>query len=520
MFRSTLLSSLQIKLYDSLIKIDKWKWKAVFLILFSILVKWIYFFIIHSLYSNNSPHLFNLFVGDDKVYMEFCENFYNKGVYFIKTGESFDYTFRMPAFNFLYYPLRLFLSKELTMDGIIIIQTTLSGLACYFLAKISQTLFNSKKVFYFVYALTCFGFLNSFYNNQLMRESLAFSSIIFTVYFMLKGIESKRKTHFILAGFFMTWLIFLRPYVIVLYAVLFCVILIYIYKKKVSLKSFILYNLIFTVLISLWTYRNFVKTGSFIPLESSISWANELQRSKLDFIKVFGFQCETWIPNTQSNWLDTKKANLDIEQINQIFPKRTFNGDLTIDSLIKLKKVYNNSIESLSFNSKPNSDKQEALRLFNKFEDELKKERPFDYYFFNRLRIVKSFLRENTYTQFTRLKYPLNVLGVFTETFYNIGVKLFGIFGLILIAFKYYKNYLILATIVFFPAFILFFFPIYSGIDETRFFFLTTPFLMISSAYLIEKLLKKNKFKLSYLVVCLLIPFFISIQKVTELIHF
>ena len=104
---------------------DNWKWKTIILILFSISIKWIYFFIIHSLYSNNSPHLFNHFVGDDRFYMEFCENFYSKGVYFIKTGVAFDYTFRMPAFNFLYYPLRIFFSKELTMDGIIIIQTTL-----------------------------------------------------------------------------------------------------------------------------------------------------------------------------------------------------------------------------------------------------------------------------------------------------------------------------------------------------------------------------------------------------------
>lgn len=501
-------------------KFDNWKWKAFFLILISILLKWVYFVIIHSLYSNNSPHLYNLFVGDDKIYMEFCENYFSKGIYFIKTGDAFDYTFRMPAFNFLYYPLRLFMSKELTMDGIIIIQTTLSGFACYYLAKISNMLFNSKKVFYFVYALTCFGFLNAFYNNQLIRESLAFSSIIFTVYFMLKGFESKNKIHFILAGFFMTWLIFLRPYVIVLYAVLFCVILIYIVKKKVSLKSFILYNLIFTVLISFWTYRNFDKTKSFIPLESSLSWANELQRAKLDFIKVFGFQCETWIPNTQSNWLDSKEANLNKEKIKQIFPPRTFNGDLTIDSLIKLKKVYNNSIESLCFNSKPNYDKQESLRLFNKFEDELKKKRPFDYYFFNKVRIVISFLRYNTFHEFILLKYPFNVLGVFTETFYNIAIKLFGILGLLLIAIKYHKNYLILATVVFFPTFILFFFPIYSGLDETRFFFLMTPFLMISSGYLIDKLIKKNIYKLTFLVVCFLIPFYISIQKVIELINF
>jgi len=505
---------------DFLLKFDNWKWKTILLISLSVIIKWTYFLIINNLTSNNSPHLFNVLSGDDKTYMEFCENFYSKGKYFVKTGLAFDYTFRMPGFNFLYYPLRLFFNKELTMDGIIIIQTTLSGIACFYLAKIAQYLFKSRRYFYIAYIIGFFGLVNAFFNNQLMRESLAFSSIIFTIYFMLKGIESKRAKFFLLSGFFMTWLIFLRPYTIVLYACLFCVLIYLIYKKKLNFKNFIYYNLIFTILVSFWTYRNFTLTKSFIPLESSISWAgsSKLVSERLDFIRTFGFQCEFWIPNTQSAWFDNEKSNKEKKYVESIFPSRTFNGDLTIDSLFKLKENYDICIFNKLEKTKKNEN--EVIRLFIKFREELKKQRPFDYYFMNRLRIVKSFLRENTFVSVVEFKYPYNVIGVFTETYYNITLKLIGFFGLLIITLKFFRNYLILGSIVFFPIFILFFFPIYSGLDESRFFFLAVPFFIIAATYFIVNMMKKNIFKLLILSISLIFPILFSIEKVKELIHF
>lgn len=502
-------------------KLDNWKYLPFLLIILGIISKWLHFLIIHFLYGNNSPHLYNHFVGDDKFYMDFCENFFSKGTYFVKTFQGYDYTFRMPAFNLLYYPFRLFLNKEYTMDAIIIFQTTLSGIVCFYLANISKILFQSKKVFYLVFFISCFGFLNAFNNHLLMRESLAFSSIILSIYLLLKGLGNQNGIYFIFSGFFMTWLIFLRPYTIVLYALLFCVLVLYIYKKKITLKNFILFNLIFTILISMWTIRNYTFTHRFIPLESSVSWVNNSKplKAKINFIKDFGFHWEAWRLDSQSGWLNDTEAKTDFETIHRIFPERTFNGDLTSDSLIKLKYHYNLFENSLNIDEKLIHENQ-SLRLFNKFSFELKNDRPFDYYFLNRIRILKSFLGTNTFSQLSRLKYPFNVLCVFSETFYNYVLKIIGIFGLFLIIFHYKKNYLLLSCTVFFPLFILFFFPIYGGADEGRFFFLATPFLIISTCYSLLYLFKKNIYKLTVLCVFLVIPIILAIQKVTELINF
>lgn len=511
----------KLKIRQSINLLDKWKYLPIILIVISVLLKWFYFTVIYSWYNNNPGHLYNFFVGDDKIYMDFCENFYSKGSYFVKTGLFFDYTFRMPALNFLYYPLRLFLSKELTMDGIIIIQTTLSGIACYFLAKISYILFNSKKIFYLTYLLTCFGFLNAFLNNQLMRESLAFSMVIFSIYFLLKGIDNRKSIFFLYSGFFMTWLIFLRPYTIVLYALIFFILIVFTYQKKITFKNFILYNLIFTIFISLWTIRNYKITNDFMPLESSYAWAEGSKplKSKLSFIKVFGFHCEPWVFNSQSGWINDTSVKTDVKTINRIFPARTFNGDLNKDSLIKLKEYYNKYENPLLISEKEYNAKQ-SIRLFTKFQEALKKNKPLDYYFLNRIRLLRSFLSENTFQPFTLFKYPMNILGVFSETCYNFLLKILGFSGLILIFFKMKKNLLIVALVVFFPCFIIFYFPIYSGVDETRFYFLSIPFLMISSSYLLVNMFSKNKLKLLMLIFFVSVPIIFAVQKVTELIHF
>ena len=175
-----------MKLYNNLIyrsKIfDKWRFNELILIVIGVFIKWLLYFINYSVYSNNRPHLYNHFLGDDRVYMEYCENYYVYGTYFVKLGEYIDYVFRMPAFNLVYYPLRLLLNKELTMDAIVILQVTLSGISCLYLAKISKILFNSnKKIFYITFLISLFGFLNAFYISILFREGFAYSSIIFGI---------------------------------------------------------------------------------------------------------------------------------------------------------------------------------------------------------------------------------------------------------------------------------------------------------------------------------------------------
>ena len=507
-------------IYKIFNKFDNLKWKVLLLILFSILLKWVYFSIIYHFYANNYPHLYNISNGDNKVYMEFCENYYVTGNYFIGFGHFVDYTFRMPGFNFIYYPFRLLLSKESTMDAIIILQTILSGIAAYCIAKISYYFFRSKKSFYFVYILTCFGFLISFYNNMLMTESLAFSSMVFSIYFLLKGIESKKSIYFLIAGGFSTWMIFLRPFMLVLFILL--VTVLFLDRKKIVLKNTFYFVLFFVLFDGIWIVRNYSKTNSFIPLQTSASWADRSKPllAKLEFIKTFGFHWEPWIHYSQSGWLDDGDKKIDLSYVHQIFPNRTFNGDLTVDSLIKVRKFFFNSTNTKLSLSDQKYNANNAVRLFSKFNLELKHERPLDYYFLNRIRILKSFLSENTFHSFVLLKYPFNVIGIFSETFYNLFLKSIGFIGLILMLIKYRKNYLLVSVLTFIPIFIVLFFPIYGGVDETRFFYLATPFLMISSGYFLHVFLKWKIKNLLILGACLSVPFYLTVVKMISIINF
>ena len=505
-------------------KIDNWKYKGALFISLSILIKLVYLFVI-ALYFDDSKngHLYNDIQGDNVIYQSFCENIFQIGEYVTKTGESFDYTFRMPGMAFLYVPIRLFTDSETAVDVFLIIQTIFSGLAAYYLAVLAANILKKRKLFYLVYFISCFGFLIPLYNNMFMTESLALSSMIMGCYFLYKAeIEKKNKFYFI-SGVFFTWLLFLRPFMLVFYIVILAYLLFCVVKKRINFKVLIFFGCTFFVLDGLWTVRNYIKIHQFMPLQSSSSWASsypEAFQLRLKFQQDFGFRGEPWVFESQSGWFDDTINGVDRKYISKIFPKRTFNGDLTIDSLILVRQLLQNSLSVKNSIQEKDISNKKAVRLFNKFIFELNKERPLDYYLMNRARIVNNFLCENLFFALVPLKYPYNVIGVLVDSFSNYFLKSIGLIGLLLIFIKYKKNHFILILITFVPIFIMAYFPIYSRLDESRFFVMAAPFLMICAGYLVSLMLESSRFRLVKLFFLFLIPAYFSFEILLDKINF
>jgi hypothetical protein len=502
------------------INVDNWKSKSLIFLIISILIKLIYFLVCYFL--NDTTTLY-LYFGDSHEYMESCENLFLNGEYIVNTIYGFkDPTFRMPGFTFVYIPLRFFLNKEFTMDGIIYFQILCSGIASYLLAVLAKNIFNNKMIFYFVFFISNLGLGLNSYNNILLTESLAASFLIFSLYSYERGIKSGHSNFFLTSGFFMTWMVFMRPYMIVLF--LFAIVLLFYFQhKKINFKfDLFFFILTFLIIDGCWTLRNYIKTDKFIPLQSSNNFLlskPKCEQAKFKFITSFGFNFEWWIRNSNGSWFNNPKQvqNLPIPN-NKIIPSFVFNENLTIDSLIKARdymhlvqnrQISNEKIKYYDFHSE---------RIFKKFIEKYKSNRPIDYYVGSRIRLIKSFMSDNHYWQLEKITYPYNLLVIFGDFFSNYLIKIIGFIGLFFVILKYGKsNYLVL-LITIIPLFIIGLFPIFYGVDEKRFFLLAIPSLIVSAGYLLTYFLSiKNYY---FLIFILLIPFLLATISTIHKINF
>jgi hypothetical protein len=467
--------------------------------------------------ADNKFHLYNLVNGDDVTYIEFCENIFKINSYAVQVGSSLDYTFRMPGLAFIYVPVRFFCSQELTLNLIVFFQIIFSAVTMYLLALLAEDIFKSKRVFFIVFITASLDFYMPSYNRLLMTESLGISSMIASVYFFNKFFKfNQRADYLLLSGIFITWTIFLRPYMLVFYFML-C-LLIVIHKNGsfiINLRNIILFTIPFIISDGIWIYRNYKITTCFIPLQTSNNWADSTSKSykqALEFIKDFGFHWEQWVRDSESGWLFSDGT---IKDRHSIFKDRTFNGDLTIDSLITARRDVAISMNKSIIEQERVKADNNAYRIFLKFSEALKNQRPLDYYLINRVRLIKNFYVEQLYYPMFKLKFPINACLLVAHSFIDNLIKIIGWIGIVYVIKSRRKSLYLFTLIAFVPLFITLLFPIYIRSDESRFLVLAYPFLIIASSAFIDKLIVYSKrYNYFWLITILLIPLLLSFYNV------
>jgi len=435
--------------------------------------------------------------GDDGQYIGYSENLYKTGEYFYdfgKTGVK-DYFFRMPGITFLYYPLRFFFNQAITINLVVIIQVLLSTIATLKFIELINKYFKVNNLLFLFFSV--FYAYTAFLDASLMTESLALSSLLLCFYYLEKAlsVEIKKSSFKFLffSGFFLTWMIFLRPFMIPFLLLLVGTVFI---KKRKVIYCFI-FTLPFLLIDGAWLYRNYKNHNEFIVLQNSMNWienGNKSLPAKMNFIQSFGFTAVNFEENSESTWFNNRFEARSVKiPPNSIFSERTFVGEMTLDSLIRARELMHRVVDkSLPPKERIASDK-EAARILNKFVYTLKEENPFDYYLGNRIRLFFSFLEPNTPKLFKHGPYPINIAISFMDVLFSILIKYGGLIGLFYLFFRRYKDltYYILYLSV--PVYLFILFPIVLRLDETRFFYLSYPFLLILFLNLLNILrLKKN----------------------------
>lgn len=477
------------------------KSKALLFIGVALLFKVFFFLVCMKFYGVSFQKLY-FFNGDQQGYVNFCETFYRTGVHYDGSSTVKDYTYRMPNFIFIYYPIRLFFSQQITLNLIIILQTILSAVSTYVLALTAWFVFKRKKYFYLTFGLYCVSSYVAVYNNMLLTESIGTSLLIISVYLLFTGVKNNLLKWVFASGTLMWLCIFFRAFLGMVWVGALVYILFAPVNFKRRLKLMLAYAVVFLLMESIWVVRNYDKTGQFIAFDSSHFWYDDMpykaERPYVNFIKAYGFSVIDWIKDYQGTWFTAEeeaKAKGIARPGDDIFPASTFNDGLTIDSL---KYARTNLIcARMAVDDKPDTAIQhcdaEASRMFNKFIAALKAKQPFNYYIGNRLRVTYRLLNQHTGYQLKYVHQPFKAVLGFIDYFINYLIITGGILGIfILLGFNIRNKEFWL--IAFIPVFIIVLFGFLLIEAEARYITTAFPFLLIICVAAIIKMVEKRWF--------------------------
>ena len=403
----------------------------------------------------------------------------------------------------LYLPLRLFFDKHTTLTLFVIIQALLAAIASYVLAKSAYKIIKSEFSFYAVFSIYASSLYVANYNHRLYSESLALSAIIFAFYFFIETMESKKTVHVFLMSLFIIWAVFLRPF---LAPLIILVGLLFLYKsisRAMKIKSLLVFGMPILLIFGSWTYRNYLNSSAFIPLQSGSNWydSDEVTKSRTDFIRAFGLGWIWWNENSEHTWFmndeTIKKFNTrrpsDSIFTHRYFSKNMFSNGLTIDSLKKAREYYWNSENNNFSETQRGQFAHKSASLLNKFIKLQKEKYPLNYYIVYPSNVFWKLLYQVHNASITSIKYPLNVIFMFTDAITNYSVFLFGFISILLMLF-FNRVRLFEMSIIIIPMFLLSYFSFVLRIDESRFVTMNFPFLLIASVYGISIL---NRVKIS-----------------------
>lgn len=454
------------------------------------------------------------------------ENLFSRGIY--DFGEH-NLTFRMPGWGIVYGLFRLFFDTHLALTFLTIFQTTLSGLSAYTLSIIAFNYSNKKPL---IFILTLLGYLSFSYvfqhNFGFNKEGLAISAIIFSTYYISEWKEngSNQIKILLLAGLFLTWASFLRPYILAPY--LFYAIIIYfdVNDNKIfgfRLKPSLFFVLPIIVFISIWTLRNYANTNRIIFLETSNSYMSKKNNYYIiqhNFYTSWGGDAIPWMDNQEGSWLAPKELIEDVGKRragDDVFPEYIFNDHLTIDTLKRARALYWEAFDYQKGMLVYPKKLEESSRILTAFATSVKEDHSFNFYVKSKFILLYKFLNQKQGLQTRSLKYPLNVGFAFTEAFLARGFFFIGLLATIVMIALNFKDSILIKMIAVNVGFVALFFPFYYGLIEYRYISTAVPFFLLSLIFALTSIQMKNLkafyIVLSSIIVILTISGILAVQS-------
>jgi hypothetical protein len=419
-------------------------------------------------------------------------------------GEGYSSSCRMPGLLPIYATLRVVFSPEISEIILVFIQFVASLFAVYLLAKTAFLLKKSQVLFTITFFVAALSSFISIWDQALLSDSLSVSFLIYSVYFAIKYVEYSEWKSLVWSGVFLAWTVFVRPTHILLVPVLGLLLL---YKHwrgfksiGVLLKTSIILFLPLVISISAWTYRNYSLLGRpvFLQDKNEVCFGalSEHYVSLRNMVIGWGGDYKGWSKNTELAWFLDKKTSTHFD-----FAERIFTTQYNADSLQLLKQYLTSSLDEQADSTVRNLGVNKVQEMSLRYTASYKSEHPIDYYFVNRIRLIRLFVFQGN---IENLPLPamaqMNVLEKLVKYFYSI--LLIFVAGFFFVSFIYSlisKTHT--TTIVFlFPILIILLIGAFFGYAEQRYLAPAYPFMVIGFAMLCAKFVetwtKRRKQKL------------------------
>lgn len=342
---------------------------------------------------------------------------------------------RMPGYSIPYFLLRGVFDQSNALLALILMQVFLSAISVYVLAKLAMLLLKNEKYFFITFFLFAISTYTSIFDIFTLAESFSISALIFSLYYLFLFFSYVQKKHLLYAGFFLAWLIFLRPF-LGLVIVVFPAIVFLKYLRAINFRKAFIYCILFVlpfgICESAWVLRNYFALHKFIPLETSLDESygkyGSYRSSAIavrQLITSWGGETGEFYDNSEAWWFHAAKGN-DIE--NYQFKKRVFKGNFNKDSLIYLKKIFNESGSKELSNREKDSLNTLAEQTANRYKISYVEKNKFQVFFINPFIRIQKLVFSNP-----NLSLPLPKLDKMNVLEKSIKISYIGLYFLVII---------------------------------------------------------------------------------------
>ena len=365
----------------------------------------------------------------------FHSNFVDKNT----EDRSFYYAFRTPGFNFIHYPLRLFLDYNNAIVVLLIIQVILSALAKLLLSHYLAGI--SKKYSLTFWVMISFFILDislSFLNTLPLTESLGLSFLMISFHFLFN--TNRNNTNLVLSGLFLIVSVFFRPFLIVVLLLYIPYLIINLVKERSIKKiTFFLFPILF--IAGIWTIRNYIKTDRVIFLATTMEWVDYTNRAYIanqDICFQVGLSHEFWSKESPLYWLTNKN---DTRSPKEVYPKEFCANENVVSSLNLAKKLFLMSEDKKIELKKRKEYELKSEKKLRNLSKNAKEVNTISYQINNRIKVTKAQFNPEPMKPFMNLRYPLNWLTIILELFISKLTFYVGFLVAIYYFFKHIKNW-------------------------------------------------------------------------------
>ncbi|HEX8425006.1 hypothetical protein [Hymenobacter sp.] len=250
--------------------------------------------------------------GEEEFYFKSIDNLIKYGQYNYKLDYLPGYAGRMPGYGLVYGLIKLLIpnNQQYVYNLIIALQIILGIIALIYLSKILFILTNRKNLTYataFTYALSPYSVQNDLF---VFTESFAASALIISTYYFLVALRTGDSIHYLVAGCWLAWVVFLRPFMLPLFG--FWTVA-YIYHHRYTILgnlrragyTITLFVLPFVVPDAIWTIRNWSIYNRLVPLQTEYAGMrySNLYLETRSFVSSMGEEPVLWSTHSLISWL-------------------------------------------------------------------------------------------------------------------------------------------------------------------------------------------------------------------------